>query len=165
MSQVMRTTAVRHTVLGLVLSCLAASSIAAANAGDFDGPGNNRYHTARPLSAMEFAAFFTSDELTNMGTRLFTAFECATKVPSINRLVGLRRHRSMGIGARRLIRVITIIRVHVPRSARLITIRPLGRTSEAASVGGLFNFNQECDVHYWHKADITVGTENVRFWG
>lgn len=49
MSQVMRTTAVRHTVLGLVLSCLATSSIAAANAGDFDGPGNNRYQYGAPI--------------------------------------------------------------------------------------------------------------------
>ncbi len=49
MSQVMRTTAVRHTVLGLVLSCLATFSIAAANAGDFDGPGNNRYQYGAPI--------------------------------------------------------------------------------------------------------------------
>ena len=38
MSRVMRTTAVRHPVLGLALVGLAMSSIATANAGDFDRP-------------------------------------------------------------------------------------------------------------------------------
>ena len=35
---------------------------------------------------------------------------------------------------------------------------------EAASVGGLFHFNQACNVAYWHKADNPVAPAFVRFW-
>jgi hypothetical protein len=43
MSRVMRTTAVRHAIFGLALAGLAISSIATANAGDFDGPAYGPY--------------------------------------------------------------------------------------------------------------------------
>ena len=38
-----------------------------------------------PENAASFAAYFTNGVLTDTGTRRFTAFECATKVPSIRR--------------------------------------------------------------------------------
>jgi hypothetical protein len=52
MSRVMRTTAVRHAVFGLALAGLAMSSIATANAGDFDGPAYrpySRYNAVPPV--------------------------------------------------------------------------------------------------------------------
>ena len=35
---------------------------------------------------------------------------------------------------------------------------------EAASVGGLFHFNQACNVAYWHLADNPAVPAFVRFW-
>lgn len=49
MSRVMRATAVRHTVLGVALGCLAMSSIATANADDFDRPAYSRYQYGAPI--------------------------------------------------------------------------------------------------------------------
>jgi hypothetical protein len=43
MSMVMRTICVRHAVFGLALTGLAISSIATANAGDFEAPAYNSY--------------------------------------------------------------------------------------------------------------------------
>jgi hypothetical protein len=36
---------------------------------------------------------------------------------------------------------------------------------EAASVGGLFHFNQACNVAYWHFASIRTRALNGRYWG
>src|SRR4029453_10546394 len=52
MSRVMRTTGVRHAVLGLALAGLAMSSIATADAGDLEGPVYGpypRYNTVPPV--------------------------------------------------------------------------------------------------------------------
>jgi hypothetical protein len=35
---------------------------------------------------------------------------------------------------------------------------------EAASVGGLFHFNQACNVAFWHLADNLTASPFVRFW-
>jgi hypothetical protein len=35
---------------------------------------------------------------------------------------------------------------------------------EAASVGGLFHFNQACNVAYWHFASIRTRALNGRYW-
>jgi hypothetical protein len=70
MSRVMRTTAVRHAIFGLALAGLAISSIATANAGDFDGPAYGpypRYNAMPPVYRRAevgdaICEFFTSDE-------------------------------------------------------------------------------------------------------
>ena len=54
-------------------------------------------HTLRLSSAMEFAAFFTSDAWMRTAARRSTAYAYAMKVPSIPVRVGRRRRRSMDI--------------------------------------------------------------------
>ena len=92
MSQVMHTTAVRHTVLGLVLSCVATSSIAAANAGDFDGPGNNRYQYGAPIERDGICRIFHERRIDQYGHETIHRIRMCDEGPVYHRLVGLRRH-------------------------------------------------------------------------
>ena len=61
------TIAVRHTVLGLALSGLAISSIATANAGDYDVPAYSRYPYSAPIERNGICRIFHERQVDQYG--------------------------------------------------------------------------------------------------